>query len=346
MTLKTAQDQPQTAQGAAIALETAQSIGQAQDAARGQAGGASAKGERTRKVKRTLGIVFAANLVVSVAKIAIGTVTGTSSVRADGIHSIFDCAGNLAGLVGISIASRPADAEHPYGHGKFETIASLVIGLMLLVAAVEVGSGAIKSLATGEFATQPSALSLAIMIATLVVNLGCSALERVMSKRLGSSVLGADSKHTLSDALVTISVIVGLVFVNLGFPIADPIATVIVTIAILCTAFDVLRDVNRVFSDEARIDAQVVAKAALEVDGVVQCHYVRTRGLENEVYMDMHVLVDPELSIERAHRIGEHVEQHMVERFPQVCEVVVHLEPATGEELICPLLEHKQSLIA
>ena len=300
---------------------------------------ASESRERTRKVSQTLACVLAANLVVSVAKICIGTLTGTASVRTDGIHSIFDCAGNLAGLAGISAASRPADKEHPYGHAKFETIASLVIGLMLLVAAAEVGSGAVRALATGELSAQPSALSLGIMIVTLVVNLSCSAFERHRSKTLKSSVLGADSKHTLSDALVTVSVIVGLIFVNLGYPIADPIATLIVTVAILFTAFDVLRDVHRVFSDEARIDPALVSRVACGVPGVVQCHHVRTRGLESEVYMDMHVLVDPTLSIERAHRIGNSVEQRVEEAFPQVCEVVVHLEPATADELICPLLD-------
>lgn len=302
--------------------------------------------QRTRKVRQTLGCVLAANLVVSVAKIAIGTATGTASVRADGIHSVFDCAGNLAGLVGISIAARPADSDHPYGHAKFETIASLVIGLMLLVAALEVGSGAVHSLRTGDISTQPSALSMAIMVVTLCVNIACSAFERHRSKSLASSVLGADSKHTLSDALVTISVIVGLVFVNLGYPIADPIATLIVTVAILCTAFDVLRDVNRVFSDEARIEPALVIAVAAKVDGVVQCHNVRTRGLENEVYMDMHVLVDPNLTIEQAHGIGNEVEQTVRAAFDEVCEVVVHLEPATKDELVCPLIDSSPTLVA
>lgn len=298
--------------------------------------------ERTSRVKRVLTTVLTANLIVSVAKIVIGSATNTSSVRADGIHSIFDCAGNLAALAGISMASRPADDSHPYGHAKFETIASLIIGLMLLVAAWEVGSGAVHSLVTGEIHTQPSILSLAIMVITLVVNIVCTTIERRAGKRLGSSVLGADSKHTLSDALVTISVIVGLVFVHLGFPIADPIATIVVTIAILATAFDVLRDVNSVFSDEARIDSEEIRAVAMGIDGVVQCHQIRTRGLENEVYMDMHVLVDSELAIGKAHEIADKVEAAERAAFPEVCEVFVHLEPATPEELICPLLQHKE----
>lgn len=296
--------------------------------------------QRTSQVRRVLLTVLSANLLLSVAKIVIGTATGTSSVQADGIHSIFDCAANLAGIVGITLSSRPADADHPYGHAKFETIASLVIGLMLLVAAFEVGSGAVAVLTSGQATTQPSALSLGIMVATLVVNLLCTSYERRMGKRLGSTILGADSKHTLSDALVTISVIVGLVFVNLGFPIADPIATLIVTVAIFVTAFEVLRDVNKTFSDSARIKPELLRTTVQEVAGVVQCHDIRTRGMESEVYVDMHVLVDPNMSIGRAHGIAAHVEEKVQARFPQVCEVMVHLEPATAEELHCPLLDH------
>ncbi len=295
---------------------------------------------KTRQVRRVLLTVLSMNLIISVAKIAIGTFTGAASVRADGIHSIFDCAANLAAIVGVQISSRPADADHPYGHGKFETTASLVIGLMLLVAAFEVGSGAVHSLLSGETTAQPSPLSLGIMLVTLVVNLTLTTYERHMGKKLGSSILGADSKHTLSDALVTISVIVGLMFVNLGFPIADPIATLVVTVAIIVTAAEILIDVNRTFNDTARIDPALLRATAHDVHGVVQCHAIRTRGMESEVYVDLHVLVDANMSIGRAHAIGKQVEDKVKERFPQVLDVMVHLEPANQEELLCPLLEN------
>ncbi|MGN0039000.1 MAG: cation diffusion facilitator family transporter [Coriobacteriales bacterium] len=294
--------------------------------------------ERTKGIRKVLTVALLLNIAVSLAKIITGVLTNTLSVRADGIHSIFDGAGSLAGLIGVSLAARPADEDHPYGHSKYETTASLIIGLMLLVAAFNVGSGAVDALLNGSH-TQPSTVSIVIMVVTLCINICLSTYERRAGKRLGSSVLGADSKHTLSDALVSISVIVGLVFVNLGFPIADAIATVLVTGAICVTAFEVLRDVNRTFNDSARIEPEKLRTTAMEVRGVVQAHEIRTRGLENEVYVDMHVLVDPNMSIGRAHEIAAHVEEKVQARFPQVCEVMVHLEPATVEELHCPLLE-------
>lgn len=302
--------------------------------------------ERGWEIKKVLITVLALNLIVSVAKIVIGTMAGTASVRADGIHSIFDSAGNLAGLIGISLAARPADAGHPYGHGKFEATASLVIGLMLLVAAYEVGGGAVATLLGGQEVTaNVTPLSFGIMVATLVVNISLTTYERRAGKRLNSAVLGADSKHTLSDALVTISVIVGLVFVHLGFPIADPIATLVVTVAICATAFDVLRDVQRTFGDVVRIDPAKIRASAMEVPGVVQCHCIRTRGLENEVYADLHLLVDPEMSIRDAHAIGDAVEDKVKARFKQVKEVMVHLEPADPEELECPLLDEGDPVV-
>lgn len=291
------------------------------------------------EIKKVLLTVLTLNLVVSVAKIVIGTMSGTASVRADGIHSIFDSAGNLAGIIGISMAARPADANHPYGHAKFETIASLVIGLMLLVAAWEVGGGAVATLMSGQVVEATvTPLSFGIMVATLVVNVSMTAYERRAGKRLGSAVLGADSKHTLSDALVTVSVIVGLVFVHFGFAIADTIATLVVTVAICATALDVLGDVQRTFSDCLRIDPDKIRASAMEVPGVVQCHHIRTRGLENEVYADLHVLVDPAANITEAHGVANAVEAKVKARFKQVKEVMVHLEPADAQELECPLL--------
>ena len=300
-----------------------------------------ARGSRTGQIRNTLLTVLLCNTVISVAKIIIGSLTGAASVRADGIHSIFDGLGNLAGVIGITFASRPADSDHPYGHGKFETTASLVIGLMLLVAAFEVGSDAINTLFFGgELASSVSPLSFAIMLITLVVNIALTSFERYMGKKLDSSVLGADSKHTLSDALVTISVLVGLAFVQLGYPIADPICTLIVAVAIVVTAVEVLKDVNNTFSDVARIDPDKIRLSAMEVSGVVQCHNIRTRGLENEVYADMHILVDPEMTILRAHEVAEQVETKIKMRFKQVREVMIHLEPATADELECPLLRN------
>lgn len=288
--------------------------------------------ERFSSIKRVLWLILVLNLLVAGAKIWYGTISNTVSIRADGIASLFDSLSNLVGIAGLSLAERPADLDHPYGHQKFETYASAGIGLMLLVAAYNVGSDAVAGLLSHSGSPQVDAGSFAVMLATLAVNVFVVVYERSRGKALHSEILSADAFHTLSDVLVSISVIVGLVFVRLGFTIADSIASLLVAVMILRSAYEVFRQANQTLSDEARIPVADIKAVADAVPGALDCHAVRTRGTEGEVYMDLHILVDPNMTIERAHRVAGEVEAALNERFPQVVDIVVHVEPDTPEE--------------
>lgn len=292
----------------------------------------SSVSERMRSIKRVLWIVLVLNLAVAAAKYIYGTISGSASMQADGIHSVFDSAGNVVGLVGIALASRPADDGHPYGHAKFETYASLVIGVLLLLAAFEVGSSAVSKLASGVYTAEVTPISFAVMVGTLVVNLGVTTYERRCAKSLKSEVLGADANHTLSDALVSVGVIVGLAAVALGFPVADPIMALVVTVAILATAYDVFKHALATLSDHARIPEEDLRAAAVSVSGVQDAHHIRTRGTEGEVYADLHVLVAPDMTVGEAHALSERVEEVVKQRFSNVIEVLVHIEPNDGHE--------------
>lgn len=285
---------------------------------------------RMRSIRRVLWAILLLNLAVAVAKYAWGTFSGSASMQADGIHSLFDSAGNVVGLVGISLAARPADEGHPYGHAKFETYASLVIGVLLLFAAFEVGSGAVERLVSGQFTAQVGPMSFVVMIATLAVNLGVTTYERCASKQLKSEILAADASHTLSDALVSIGVIIGLALVAVGFPMADPIMALAVTAAILYTAYDVFRHGLATLSDRARIPEGELEACVMAVPGVQGAHHIRTRGTEGEVYADLHVLVAPEMTVGAAHDLSERVEAAVSAAFPNVIEVLVHIEPNDG----------------
>ncbi|MFR3090799.1 MAG: cation diffusion facilitator family transporter [Eggerthella lenta] len=177
--------------------------------------------ERMRSIRRVLWVILVLNLAVAAAKYVYGLMSGSASMQADGIHSVFDSAGNVVGLVGIALAARPADDSHPYGHAKFETYASLVIGVLLLLAAFEVGSSAVGKLVSGVYTAEVTPVSFIVMVGT-AVNIGVTTYERRCAKRLKSEVLAADANHTLSDALVSIGVIVGLAAVALGFPWPTP----------------------------------------------------------------------------------------------------------------------------
>lgn len=285
---------------------------------------------RMKSIKRVLWAIFFLNLAVALAKYVYGLVSHSASMQADGIHSIFDSFGNLIGIVGITIAARPADDSHPYGHAKFETSASVVIGVLLLMAAFNVATSAIASLYHGTYGVQVTPLSFAVMIFTLCVNLGVTYYERRKAKELQSEILGADANHTLSDALVSVGVIVGLAFAHFGFPVADPIMAIIVSAAILKTAIDVFKTALDTLSDHARLPEEDIRACVMGIDDVRSVHRIRTRGTEAEVYVDLHLLVDPNMTVSQAHDLSETIEGAVGKRFPQVAETLVHIEPDDG----------------
>lgn len=290
------------------------------------------KSTHARQVERVLWIVLGLNLLVAAAKYFYGLASQSASMQADGIHSVFDSVGNVIGLVGISLAARPADEGHPYGHSKFETYGSLIIGVLLLLAAFEVGSSAVGKLASGVYTAQVTPVSFVVMVGTLIVNLGVTLYERRAGKRLKSEILAADAAHTLSDAFVSIGVIVGLALVVAGFPMADPIMALFVTVAILITAVGVFRTGLRTLSDHACIPAEKIVASGSAVPGIIEVHCVRTRGTEAEVYCDLHALVDPSMTVLEAHGLGDLVEARIKRDFPQVKEVLVHIEPYGADE--------------
>lgn len=294
-------------------------------------GGSAEKPERSRRVVRVLWLVLVLNLAVSGAKLFYGVISGSASMQADGIHSAFDSFGNVVGLVGVMLASRPADEGHPYGHSKFETYASMVIGVLLVFAAYEVGSTALGKLAAGSYTAEVTWVSFAVMAFTLAVNVSVTLYERREARRLRSEILRADAAHTLSDVLVSLGVIVGLAFVYAGFPQADPIMALVVTVAILHSAFEVFRTAFRTLSDHACIPCDAIIAAVMTVEGIEDVHCVRTRGTESEVYCDLHIHVRPDMTVRDAHALGNQVERVVKARHATIKEVLVHIEPSDDE---------------
>jgi cation diffusion facilitator family transporter len=290
------------------------------------------KSAHGREVERVLWIVLVLNFAVAAAKYFYGLASGSASMQADGIHSVFDSLGNVIGLIGISLAARPADKNHPYGHSKFETYGSLAIGVLLILAAFEVGSSALTKLTSGVYTAEVTPVSFVVMLSTLVINLCVTFYERRAGNRLKSEILRADASHTLSDAFVSIGVIVGLIAVACGFPAADPIMALLVTLAILWTAVGVFRAGLSTLSDTSRIPSNELMQLGKTIEGIKEVHAVRTRGTEAEVYCDMHVLVDPAMTVLQAHTLGDKLEETVRAKYPEVKEVLVHIEPYGFDE--------------
>jgi cation diffusion facilitator family transporter len=279
-----------------------------------------------RAIRRVLWIVLAANLAVTVLKIALGLYTGALSVVADGFHSLVDSSSNLIGLAAIRLAERPADKRHPYGYARYETIGSLAIGALLLVAAYEIGSAIIKRIGGGA-PPDITPLTLILIAITFPINLMIVILETRAGKRLNSEILIADATHTRTDLFVTGSVIASMIGVWLGFDWLDPLVASLVVILILQAAFSILKNAAGWLADASIINPDEIEAVALDVPGVWYIHQTRSRGAPGSVFVDLHAKVYPGMSTEQAHSIATEIEKRVKERFAQVIDVLVHIEP-------------------
>lgn len=282
-------------------------------------------------IQRVLWIVLALNWGVALAKIIVGLLSGSASMTADGFHSVSDGASNIVGIIGIAFASRPRDTDHPYGHKKFETFFSLGIAFFLGLVCFELFQEGIRRLHSLRV-PEVSILSFAVMIVTMIVNIIVMNYEYKKGKALGSEILVADSMHTRSDILTSFSVIISLIAVKLGFPIFDAVATLLIVLFIVYAAYKIIRDACRTLCDETVIkDTSQIEKIVLSVGGVKTCHRIRSRGRRDDVNLDLHVTLDPDLSLERTHQINHEIVRTIKANFKEVSDVFVHLEPSHSD---------------
>lgn len=281
---------------------------------------------RYSAVSRVLRRVLALNLLVALAKIVLGAASGAVSVLSDGFHSLTDSASNIVALVAVGVAKQPPDADHPYGHRKFESMAAVAIGLFLLLVMVQVLWTAVERL---RFPSQPTvdALTFAVMIATLLVNVGVVRYERRAGKRLSSEVLLADAHHTQSDLFTSLTVIAALIGVKAGLPLLDPIAAIVVAGFIGYACWEIFQRTSRILADEMVMDAEAIRDVVRTVPEVVDCEKIRSRGWSDHVFVDLHLWMSPAMRLDEAHRVSHEVKDRIMERYPQVKDVVIHLEP-------------------
>jgi cation diffusion facilitator family transporter len=269
--------------------------------------------DRYTEVVRVLNRVLVLNLAVAAAKIGLGSYTGSVSITSDGYHSLTDSASNVVALVGVSVARRPPDANHPYGHRKYETMASVGILVFLVLVLIQVLTAAVDRLINGG---TPKVFpeGIGVMAVTLVVNLFVVSYELRAGHRLGSEVLRADARHTRSDVLTSGAVLGALIGVWFGYPILDPVAALLVAVFIGHACWDIAHEASRILSDE-------IVMAEGEV------RQVRTRGSPDHVFRDLHLWLHPDTPLQAAHATSHEAKDRLMGRFPQLVDVVIHIEP-------------------
>ncbi|HYU80542.1 MAG TPA: cation diffusion facilitator family transporter [Vicinamibacterales bacterium] len=286
--------------------------------------------DRHAAVSRVLYRVLLLNLIVAVAKIALGYVSGAISVLSDGFHSLTDTVSNIVGLIGVKISSRPPDVDHPYGHRKFETMASVGILVFLLIVLVQVLWSAAERLQSGGAPTV-TALSFAVMASTFLINVGVVLYERREAVRLSSEVLVSDAYHTQSDLLTSATVIAALLAVRAGYPLLDPIAAIVVAVFIGHACWGILKETSRILADQIVIDPEDIQAVVRSVPEVLGCHQIRSRGSTDHVFVDLHVWMDPGMRLDEAHRVSHVVKDRIMAKYPQIKDAVIHLEPPPSE---------------
>ena len=288
--------------------------------------------ERDRAVARVLWIVLGLNLLVAAGKLVVGSMIGALSLVADGVHSLLDDSSNVVGLIGIKVAGKPPDAEHPYGHRRFETMASVVIGLLIAAGLIEILRRVWDGIRGEHTPPEVSAPAIAFVALTIVVNGFVSRYESKRGKELNSSILLADAGHTFSDALAAGAVLVGFGAVMLGIGWADLVAALVVALFIGRTAWKILAENLNVLADHVVLDPEAIRAVVSKVEGVHHCHRIRSRGHRDHVHVDLHVHLDPELPLRDAHEKTHEVLRAARAAFPAVKDVIIHTEPAGDRE--------------
>ena len=284
--------------------------------------------QRHKRIRRTLVVVLVLDLVLALAKGGYGYLTGSIAMISDGLHSTLHAAGSVIGLVGIRLSARPPDASHPYGYERYELLAAMGIAALMLAAVWRILDDAWTRFHSNRV-PQVTALSFAIIIAAICITIVLSIWEARRAHVLNSAVLRADAARIGSDTLVSGAVLGGLVAVRLGFSVVDPVVSVIVAGIIARTAWGIVRGASHVLADGAVGDLKQIAKVAYSVAGVKGCHQVRARGTGGMVRVDLHITVDPEMTVAQSHNLAEEVERRIREQVGGVAEVLVHVGAAT-----------------
>ena len=279
-------------------------------------------------VRRVLVGLLGANLAVVAAKAFVGTASGSLAVLGDALHSSVDSLYNVLGLIVIRVAARAPDEDHPYGHGKFETLGALAIVVFLSITCFELVRNAVQRLLGGGQAIAMSDMGLVVLLATLGVNVLVAWYENRRGHELSSEILIADAAHTRTDVFITIGVLIGVLFARQGAAWVDPVVAIVVATLIVRVTYQILSRTVPVLVDERAIPERAIRHTAQAVAGVKDAYGIRSRGGRGAGprYAEVTIAVDRGANVEAAHAIADEVEERL-KRELELNAVTVHVEP-------------------
>lgn len=279
----------------------------------------------SHEAKKVLWLILVLNLIVLIVKIFAGLITRSLGILGDAAHTAVDTLNNIVGLIVMRYASEPPDREHPYGHGKFETLAAFGIVTFLAVACVEIIHGAIERL------VHPVRLPLFklgvvwLLILTLIVNLFVWLYERKRGKEIKSALLVADSSHTASDVLITLSVLVSQFIIAKEIFWIDSIIAIVIALFIARAGYEIITSTVPILVDEVWLDARFISASVLSIKDVVDCYDIYSRRTPYSAFIECKIKVVPK-DLYGAHQVADKVEEKLKNDFGN-CKVTVHVEP-------------------
>lgn len=280
---------------------------------------------------RVSAVSIAANFVLTVFKLAAGVIAHSGAMISDAIHSASDVFSTIVVIIGIRISRRDSDKDHPYGHERLECVAAIVLATILAATGLGIGASALRKITGGDYAALavPGILALVAAVVSILVKEGMYQYTKISAKRIDSSALMADAWHHRSDALSSVGALIGIAGARLGFPILDPVASLVICFFIEKAAYDIFMDAVDKMVDKA-CDEQTekeLETCALAQEGVLGVDLLHTRVFGNKIYVDIEICADGSMTLGCAHGIAEHVHDSIEKNFPKVKHIMVHVNP-------------------
>lgn len=276
-------------------------------------------------------VTIVINVVLAVFKMAAGFVAHSNAMISDAIHSASDVFSTIVVMIGVKLASKESDKEHPYGHERMECVAAIILAVVLFITGAAIGMEAAKNILSGKFEELqvPGVLALAAAILSIIIKEAMFWYTRVNAKRIDSSALMADAWHHRSDAFSSVGALVGIAGARLGFPVMDSAASLIIFGFIAKAAYDIFMDavdkmVDRACDDETEAQMKACVEEEPEVRGI---DLLQTRVFGNKIYVDVEIKVNGSYTLWQAHSIAERVHDRIEQEFPKVKHIMVHVNP-------------------
>ena len=276
-------------------------------------------------------VSIAGNALLSLFKLLAGIFANSGAMISDAVHSASDVVSSIIVIVGVRLAGREPDKEHPYGHERMECVAAIVLAVILLVTGLFIGHSAIETISGGaEAAHTPGMLALIAAAVSIVCKEAMFWYTRFHAKRIDSGALMAEAWHHRSDALSSVGALIGIAGARLGHPLLDPAASLVICVFIAKAAYDIFRDAMRRMVDRACSEEmeEELRACAMEQEGVLGVDLLQTRVFGSRVYVDIEIRADGNITLTASHAIAERVHAAIEQRFPKVKHIMVHVNPA------------------